>query len=115
MKRHEIIEKKAKAFFDEVDKRSDSNLISAMFGKEWPKYAKEHLSKEQVIGVAHKNGKKVILLEQLVKNLLEQLEPGTSEDWGISHPDMTTMKSMDEEFTKALKNLGGGQSNSPTS
>lgn len=52
-----------------VEKIQRTDFITSRFGSDWKKWAKETLSVEEIIRIAHYNGRTVVLLEREIEKL----------------------------------------------
>jgi len=62
--------KKSEKIFEKVDELLKTEFVTARFGKNWKQHAKENYDIDTVIEIAYKQGRKAILLEKAIKELL---------------------------------------------
>lgn len=61
---------KSEEIFKRVDELEKTKFVTAKFGDNWKQHAKEHYDFDTVIRIAHKQGRRAILLEEAIKELL---------------------------------------------
>ena len=54
----------------QVELLIDSQFVTGQFGDNWKEYAKENIDIDEIINIAWIQGRKAILLERVIKNLL---------------------------------------------
>lgn len=61
---------KSKEIFKKIDEIEKTDFVTARFGNGWKKNAKENFSSDDIIDIAHKQGRRAILLERAIEELL---------------------------------------------
>lgn len=64
--------KKSEEIFKKVEELEKTDFVTARFGKNWKENAKKNYNVDQVLDIAHINGRKVVLLEMAIKELLDE-------------------------------------------
>ena len=64
---------KSKEIFKRIDELEKTDFVTARFGNGWKKNAKDNFDFDAVIDIAHKQGRRAILLERAIKELLGEM------------------------------------------
>lgn len=62
--------KKSEEILNQIDELLKTEFVTARFGSRWKQHAKENYDLDTVINIAYKQGRKAILLERAIKELL---------------------------------------------
>lgn len=65
-----MTEQEFQKFLEKVWRRIDEPMITAKFGDNWKEWAKENHSHDDSIEIAFKQGRRAILLEDKLKELM---------------------------------------------
>jgi len=61
---------KSEEIFKRIDELEKTEFVTPKFGNNWKQHAKENYDFDSVIEIAHKQGRRAILLERAIKELL---------------------------------------------
>ena len=64
---------KSEEIFKRVDELEKTPFVTAKFGNNWKEHAKQNYDLDAVIEIAHKQGRRAILLERAIQELLGEL------------------------------------------
>lgn len=64
--------KTAKEYIDEVDNLLKHEIVSTRFGDRWKDYAKMQLSYEDLLNIAHEQGRRAVLFEQIIERVQKE-------------------------------------------
>lgn len=67
---------KSEEIFKRVDELEKTEFVTAVFGNNWKEHAKKNTelySMDDLIAIAHKQGRRAILLERAIKELLGEV------------------------------------------
>jgi Cys-tRNA synthase (O-phospho-L-seryl-tRNA:Cys-tRNA synthase) len=62
--------KKIEEILKRVDELEKTEFVTAKFGNNWKQHAKENYDMDALIEIAHKQGRRAILLEMVINELL---------------------------------------------
>ena len=65
--------KKSEEIFKRVDEIEKTEFVTVKFGNNWKQHAKENYDLDAVIEIAHKQGRRSILLERAIQELLGEV------------------------------------------
>jgi hypothetical protein len=63
-------EEKLNEILDSIEKQVEQPFVTARFGDNWKQHAREHYSFDDILQIAWKNGRTVVLLENVLRELL---------------------------------------------
>ena len=61
---------KSKEIFRRVDELEKTEFVTARFGNLWKEHAKQNCSFDEIIDIAHQQGRRAILLQMAIKEIL---------------------------------------------
>jgi hypothetical protein len=64
----------AEDIIKKVDEIEQTDFVTPTFGRHWPDHVKKHNDIDAIIHIAHKQGRRAILLERAIGDLVAEIE-----------------------------------------
>ena len=85
----------AKEIIEKVDEIEQTDFVTPNFGSNWPTYIKQYHEIDDVISIAHKQGRRAILLERAIYDLVAEVARLKAENATLQSINKTNMQSLE--------------------